>query len=145
MRNYCKLSKCVAFRIRIVLTSCRAAKQEAEKITEDYGIVVLGWGTAKINKNRTRVRTTAARWRLKEEELIRFEEEHNIAERWTPRSPEYIDTSKLLSERTYRRAVDNLERLVVQRLLELTKLGMNGVGESYILHSKISVHHLARL
>ena len=49
---------------------------------------------------------------------------------WTPDSEIYKETQTLLVERSYRRAVDNLERLVVQRLFELTKLGMNGVGMS---------------
>ncbi|KAF9032732.1 hypothetical protein BJ165DRAFT_1357706, partial [Panaeolus papilionaceus] len=37
--------------------------------------------------------------------------------------------------RAYRHALDSLERLVVQRLFELTKLGMNGVG--YKMREKI--------
>jgi len=52
--------------------------------------------------------------------------------RWTPESPAYKEAEKLLVERNYRRAVDNLEWLVVQRLFELTKLGMNGVGECVV-------------
>ncbi|KIY47775.1 hypothetical protein FISHEDRAFT_28253, partial [Fistulina hepatica ATCC 64428] len=40
-----------------------------------------------------------------------------------------------MGERRYRRALDELERLVVQRLLELTKLNMSGVG--YKLREKI--------
>ena len=76
---------------------------------------------------------------MQEEELIRFEEEHNILTRWTPESPAYKEAEKLLVERNYRRAVDNLERLVVQRLFELTKLGMNGVGECVVAFSKVSV------
>jgi hypothetical protein len=70
---------------------------------------------------------------VKEEELIRYEEEHGIASRWDESSQEYKDALNLLTECEYRRAVDNLERLVVQRLLELTKLGMNGVGKPFIL------------
>lgn len=66
--------------------------------------------------------------RLKDEEILRFEEDHNITERWVPGSPQYISAAKLLAERKYRQAIDTLERLVVQRLFELTKLGMNGVG-----------------
>jgi hypothetical protein len=42
--------------------------------------------------------------------------------------PEYSDALILLSWRNYQRALDELERLFVQCLLELTKLGMNGVG-----------------
>ena len=70
---------------------------------------------------------------MKEEELIRYEEEHGIVNRWDESSQEYKDALNLLTKREYRRAVDNLERLVVQRLLELTKLGMNGVGKPFIL------------
>ncbi|KZT68377.1 hypothetical protein DAEQUDRAFT_671556 [Daedalea quercina L-15889] len=40
-----------------------------------------------------------------------------------------------LSKRRYQRAVDNLERLVVQRLFELSKLGISGIG--YKMREKI--------
>ena len=46
----------------------------------------------------------------------------------TSDSPEYIEASKLLSQRKYLKAVDELERLVIQRLLEMTKLGIAGTG-----------------
>lgn len=35
----------------------------------------------------------------------------------------------MMNERQYRRALDSLELLVVQRLFELTKLGMSGTGK----------------
>jgi hypothetical protein len=60
--------------------------------------------------------------------VCRYEEEHGIEARWAPESPEYNDALLLYTQRKYRRAVDKLERLVVQRLFEMTKLGMNGVG-----------------
>ena len=41
---------------------------------------------------------------------------------------EYQDGLVIVRERKYRRAIDDLERLVVQRLFEMKKLGMNGVG-----------------
>ena len=41
---------------------------------------------------------------------------------------EYQDGLVIVHERKYRRAVDDLERLVVQRLFEMNKLGMNGIG-----------------
>ena len=79
---------------------------------------------------RTRHRTMFTRWAAKEEELSCYEEEHAIDTCWLPDLDSYKATQKLLVERSYRRAVDNLEQLVVQRLFELTKLGMNGVGMS---------------
>jgi len=65
---------------------------------------------------------------VKEEELTRYEDEHRIDVHWTPDSEIYKETQKLVVEWSYWQAVDNLERLVMQRLFELTKLGMNGVG-----------------
>lgn len=64
-----------------------------------------------------------------EEELSRFEE-HSIETRWVPASQEYKDALVMMSERRYRRALNEVECLVVQRLLEMTKLGASGVGMS---------------
>ena len=94
----------------------------------DFDIVNNGYKWKEITGVRTCYQTTFARWQVKEEELTWYEEEHSIDDRWLPGSDIYKETQKLLAERSYRRAVDNLERLVVQRLFELTKLGMNGVG-----------------
>ena len=41
---------------------------------------------------------------------------------------EYQDGLVVVREHKYRRAIDDLERLVVQHLFEMKKLGMNGVG-----------------
>lgn len=41
---------------------------------------------------------------------------------------EYQDGLVIVRERKYCRAVDDLERLVVQCLFEMNKLGMNGIG-----------------
>jgi hypothetical protein len=43
--------------------------------------------------------------------------------------PEYNNALMLLSQRRYQKALDKLEQLFVQCLLELTKLGMNGIGK----------------
>jgi hypothetical protein len=96
----------------------------------DNDIINNGYTRKEIAAVRTRYRTTFTRWQMKEEEVTRYEEEHGIDVRWVPDSDIYKETQKLLVERSYRQAIDNLERLVVQRLFELTKLGMNGVGTS---------------
>lgn len=69
------------------------------------------------------------RWYALNDQLCSLEEELEIVERWTYTCPEYKNGLKILSERKYRLALDKLERLVVQRLFELTKLGMSGTGE----------------
>ena len=62
-------------------------------------------------------------------------------ERWTSSSKEYNDALVLVNERRYRQALDKLERLVVQRLLELTKLSMSGVGKSILTLGMEAVAH----
>ncbi len=62
------------------------------------------------------------------DELLQIEDEMDIEGRWHPGCAEYKEGAKVLVERRYRRAIDNLERLIVQRLFELSKLGMGGLG-----------------
>jgi len=92
-----------------------------------------GYTGAQITKITTQCRTTFQRWLAKNEEVLRYEEMHNIEIRWAPTMQEYEDGLVLVRERKYRRALDDLERLVVQRLFEMTKLGMSGVGVSVFL------------
>jgi hypothetical protein len=64
-----------------------------------------------------------------------LERQLGIKDRWVKGSPEYKhyqDEAHLLE---YRSALDELERLVVQRLFELSKLGMSGTGKP--LHSAL--------
>jgi hypothetical protein len=63
-----------------------------------------------------------------EEEVSRFEEEHAIDVRWASDSAKYKDALVLTTQRRYKAALAEVERLVVQRLFELTKLGMSGLG-----------------
>ncbi|KDQ59364.1 hypothetical protein JAAARDRAFT_127473 [Jaapia argillacea MUCL 33604] len=64
-----------------------------------------------------------------------LEEELRIVTRWTTTTPEFQNGLKVLHEWKYRRAIDNLEHLIVQRMFKLTKLGMSGLG--YKLREKI--------
>ena len=88
-----------------------------------------GYTGKQITKIDTQYRTTFERWKAKNDEVLRYEEERNIAVRWAPTSQEYLGALTLVQERKYRRAIDDLERLVVQRLFEMSKLGMSGVGK----------------
>lgn len=91
-------------------------------------MVDRGYTGKQITRITTQYRTTFERWLAKKEEVLRYEEEHDIITRWAPTSQEYLDALVVVRERKYRRAIDNLERLVVQRLFEMTKLGQSGVG-----------------
>lgn len=52
----------------------------------------------------------------------------SITARWEPTSQEYKDAMEWAGERTYRLALDKLERLVVQRLFELQKANLVSTG-----------------
>ncbi|KAJ7635957.1 hypothetical protein DFH06DRAFT_1272023 [Mycena polygramma] len=94
----------------------------------DYNIMHNGYTSAEIKRVRTRYRTSFDQYLATQEETCRHEERHNIEVRWTPTSKEYCDALVMMSERRYKQAVDELERLVVGRLFEMTKLGMSGVA-----------------
>ncbi|KAF8881743.1 hypothetical protein BD779DRAFT_1445242 [Infundibulicybe gibba] len=102
------------------------AKRNHEML--DYAIIQQGATSKEINNINTRRRTTQNRWNTINEEALQFEESHDIVDRWTPQSREYQDALTVMAERKYRKALDNLERLMVQRLFELSKLGLSGVG-----------------
>ncbi|KAJ7691944.1 hypothetical protein B0H17DRAFT_871604, partial [Mycena rosella] len=121
-------------KLREVKDESDKAKIEHQRL--DYNIVNNGYTRPEIALVRRRYRSTHERLLLVEEEVCEYEEEHHITERWIPGSKNYEDALILLSERSYKLALDRLESLVVKRLFELTKLGMSGVG--YKLREKIS-------
>ena len=49
--------------------------------------------------------------------------------RWRPEDEEYKLVEHAMTERAYRKALDDLELLIVKRLFELTKLNMSGTGK----------------
>jgi hypothetical protein len=59
---------------------------------------------------------------------MQYEDEHGIIDRLEPGTPEYNNAKRNVNVFHYRRLLAELERLVVQCLLELTKLNVSGVG-----------------
>ncbi|KAF8587248.1 hypothetical protein K439DRAFT_854298 [Ramaria rubella] len=58
--------------------------------------------------------------------LFDLEHKLGIHETWTPACQDWQETEKYMNMRTYQRALDTLESLVVARLFELTKLNQSG-------------------
>ncbi|KAJ7294039.1 hypothetical protein C8J57DRAFT_1491391 [Mycena rebaudengoi] len=111
-----------------------AAKVEFRRL--DHDIIHNNYTTPQISRVRTRYHTTYSKYLATLEEVCRFEELNKIEERWMFGSQKYTDALLVMKERRYKKAVSDLEHLVVQRLFEMTKLGMSSVG--YKLHEKIS-------
>ncbi|KIK29667.1 hypothetical protein PISMIDRAFT_6917 [Pisolithus microcarpus 441] len=65
-----------------------------------------------------------------------LERKLNISRRWVPEDKEWQNAGRLVANREYRRALDNLESLVVAWLFELTK--MNRAGTGYKLRKHIA-------
>ena len=89
----------------------------------------------RAEQSRTQKLETQRRYAAeKVDQLLRevnaMEVKLNIQLRWTVTSPEYLSTLKYVQERQYQRALDKLQRLVVQRLFELHKLNLSGIGIS---------------
>lgn len=109
-------------------TRKKADAAQALYADRDRLMIREGYTGPQITRITTQNRTTFQRWAAKNEEVLRYEEANDIAIRWTPTMSEYEDALVVVRERKYRRALDDLERLVVQRLFEMKKLGMSGVG-----------------
>lgn len=53
----------------------------------------------------------------------------DVEDTWTPEHPQYQETLRYMRMRRFHRALDTLQRLVVQRLLEMTKANASGMSE----------------
>ncbi|KAI6007027.1 hypothetical protein EDD15DRAFT_2383928 [Pisolithus albus] len=51
-----------------------------------------------------------------------------ITRRWVPEDEEWQVAARLVANRKYQRALDNVERLVVSRIFELSKMNQSGTG-----------------
>ena len=58
-----------------------------------------------------------------------FELLYTITEWWTPESDKWQAALKYSSVCNFQKALNKLEALVVQRLFELSKMGLMGTGE----------------
>ena len=64
-------------------------------------------------------------------QIVNMEVSMGIDRRWDPSTPEYMETLGYLSTRTYQRALEELQRLVIQRLFELHKMNISATGERH--------------
>jgi hypothetical protein len=69
-----------------------------------------------------------------------YEQAHDIRIRWLPTDDAYVMHLKMLHDRQYRRALDNLSALLIRRLLELEKMGISGTGMNSLLLRSMLIH-----
>ena len=73
--------------------------------------------------------------RMGEQYVFTLEKQLGIVDRWEPGSSEFQHYQEEAQLQDYHVALDELERLVVQRLFELSKLGMSGTGTLFLIHT----------
>ncbi len=61
-------------------------------------------------------------------DVIALELKMGLKSRWQPATPEFIETSKWITEHDYRLALEKLQQLVVQRLFELQSMNLSHTG-----------------
>lgn len=101
-----------------------------------YGLVIetpgaTGETKKAINKATRTVGSAHRKWQAAENLAVAMEDKLNILARWLPADPDYVAVVAASKERKYKRALDEIERLVVQRLFELTKLNLMSTGGSH--------------
>jgi hypothetical protein len=89
---------------------------------------------SRTRKTETERRAAAERRDQITLEVIEMEVKLGIENRWTFASPEYQETLKYMLERKYHRALDKLQKLVVQRLFELHLSGDDPSTPALFLH-----------
>ncbi|EPQ55524.1 hypothetical protein GLOTRDRAFT_75671 [Gloeophyllum trabeum ATCC 11539] len=80
-----------------------------------------------VNASRS-IRSAETKYHNAETTAAQLEKSLQLEMRWTSDHSEFRAIKEKLKERKYQRALDELERLVVQRLFELSKLNMSGTG-----------------
>ncbi|KAF6754506.1 hypothetical protein DFP72DRAFT_1068533 [Ephemerocybe angulata] len=61
-------------------------------------------------------------------EVMEMELKLGFTTRWDTSTPEYKETQQYIKNHQYHKALDDIQRLVVQRLFELHRLGLSGIG-----------------
>ena len=83
-------------------------------------------GTAAVNAEHA---SALCKYELQLNIIMNFEQQHDIKNQWTLQHPEYAMALEYSQHRTFIRAVEELEGLVVQRMFELSKANLAGTGK----------------
>ncbi|KAG9081176.1 hypothetical protein FRC06_005751 [Ceratobasidium sp. 370] len=80
-----------------------------------------------------------ARWTMNQIFTLRqavtdFEEKHDILIPWTREMKEWVDADDIQRNRDVQRCIDDLERLSVQHIFEMSRAGIRGLGYKMRMH-----------
>ncbi|KAG9089281.1 hypothetical protein FS749_001456 [Ceratobasidium sp. UAMH 11750] len=83
---------------------------------------------AATNRIEARVRGTMKQLLTLQQAVADFEEKHAISTPWTREMQEWKDAEEIRRNRDVQQCIDDLERLSVQRIFELSRAGLRGIG-----------------
>ncbi|KAG9077568.1 hypothetical protein FRC06_008838 [Ceratobasidium sp. 370] len=89
---------------------------------------------ATTNRIEARARWTMNQIFTLQQAVTDFEEKHNISIPWTREMKEWVDAEDIRCNRDVQRCIDDLERLSVQRIFEMSRAGLRGLGYKMRMH-----------
>ncbi|KAI5983709.1 hypothetical protein EDD15DRAFT_2201865 [Pisolithus albus] len=116
------------------LVNLAASRQDLETILSTWTIVTAqNVAPAWKDSSATRKRETTCRHAQenyeKDLKAVQELEGHlGVTRRWVPEDEEWQAAARLVANRKYQHALDNVERLVVSRIFELSKMNQSGTG-----------------
>ncbi|KAG2737344.1 hypothetical protein P692DRAFT_20666420, partial [Suillus brevipes Sb2] len=105
------------------------AREAANQALTDIPIGIIHQINAALSQARIRVDTAYTKLQHAEAFTAHIESQLAIEERWTVGGDEYNKFKDEVSLQKYRVALDELERLVIMPLFELSKLSLSGTGK----------------
>ncbi|KAI5989528.1 hypothetical protein EDD15DRAFT_2171307 [Pisolithus albus] len=114
----------------------RLGKLEASSVFEPVNATSYTGDTRVIRQNETLRRHAQENYDKDLLVIQELERKLNISRHWVPEDKEWQNAGRLVANREYRCALDNLESLVVAWLFKLTK--MNRAGTGYKLRKHIA-------
>ncbi|KAI5989484.1 hypothetical protein EDD15DRAFT_2171323 [Pisolithus albus] len=116
------------------LVNLATSKQNLETVLSSWTIVTpQSAAPISSDSSATRRRETMRRHAQENYEkdlkaVQELEGRLGISRRWVPEDEEWRAAARLVANRKYQRALDNVERLVVSRIFELSKMNQSGTG-----------------
>lgn len=95
-------------------------------------------GTSGTRKLETRRRNAFEQRHNVLLEIERIELRMGVVQRWSAEHEQYKAASSYIKIRDYRKALDRVELLIVQRLFELEKLNLSGTGTFWYYYNASS-------
>ncbi|KAI0323535.1 hypothetical protein GY45DRAFT_1341373, partial [Cubamyces sp. BRFM 1775] len=134
------------------LLNRQCAERKLEQVWHDW-VVVSDHHEPDYNSDARRTRRVEAsrcaafdELTLAIQEVGDLETKLEIDQPWTPSDPRYQEALSRIQYQDFRRALDRVQQLVMQRLLELLKANMSGMAAKYfkILPAKSEIPRLNR-